>query len=223
MRFATKYLLLSVVLASSALALPVYAQTPSSDQAAPSGATPSTAPPQAGTPSSPASNSAPPSKHGFQVPELGVNLGIFVPSDAKTRNRFGSVWTGVGLGIGKVVMPSGGGSFGLDIGLSGESSGSNYAYIAPVGVSYRRAFNAADVKSGQTFIPYFGFSADLVGVDLRSPQDNVHPNIQLTGGGSASIGTTIGKRGFVEARYTEIARVEGFDLSGLGLTAGIRF
>jgi hypothetical protein len=223
LNFATKYLLVTAVLTSSAMALPVYAQTPSTDQAAPAGAAPSTASPQGSTSSAPGASSAPGSKHGFKIPELGINLGIFVPSDAKTRNRFGSVWTGIGLGIGKIYMPSGGGSFGLDLGLSGETSGSNYAYIAPVGVSYRRAFSAAQVKSGDTFIPYFGFTADLVGVDLRSPQDNVHPNVQFTVGGSASIGTTIGKSGFAEARYAEIGRVEGFDLSGVGLTVGVRF
>lgn len=79
------------------------------------------------------------------------------------------------------------------------------------------------MTSESTFIPYYGLSADLVAVDLRSPEDNVHSGFRLTEGGSALLGTTIGKSGFVEGKYTAIGKVKGFDLSGIKLAVGIRF
>ena len=222
MKIPKLLLLVSVVFAPAALIPASSAQTPTPDQAAPTNPPAATAtPPRSGV-SADQTPSSPQPTHQLRIPELGVDLGIFIPTASKTRNRFGSVWTSVGLGIGKIDKP-GTGRFGLDIGLTGVTNGSNYAYILPVGVSYRRALFSSDLTNGQAFIPYFGVSADVVGVDLNSPKDNVHSDVEVAGGGSLSLGTTIGRRAFAEARYAEISEVKGFDLSGLGLTVGIRF
>lgn len=201
-----------------ALACSVHAQAPGADNAS---AAPTTTPSGAAQPS-PAP--APPAQHHTgHFPKIGIDLGAFFPTDSKTRNRFGSVWTSVGLGIGSADAPPSAGRFTLDVSFTSETNGNNYAYVVPVGVAYRRAFSAASAESGQFFVQYYGVSLDAVGVDLRSQQDNVHPGVELTGGGSLTLGTTVGKSAFVEARYSEIAKVEGFDLSGLGLTVGVRF
>ena len=176
---------------------------------------------QAATPQAPAPKQE--KKHGFEIPKLGIDLGLFVPSDGKTRRRFGKTWSNIGIGIGRPDTPSGTGRIGLDFGVTNKSSGDHHAFIGALGVYYRRAFSADDVTQGRTFIPYYGISADLAGVDLRSPEDNVHSGLRFTVGGSAVAGTTIGASGFAEIKYLAISQVKGFDLSGTSFTAGIRF
>jgi hypothetical protein len=172
----------------------------------------------------PSPSASPPQKHrGFEIPKIGVDLGLFIPSDSKTRNRFGKSWTNIGIGIGRPDTPSGTGRVGLDIGVVSKSSGDHHAFVAPLGVYYRRAFNADDVQSGRLLIPYYGVSADLVVLDLRSPEDNVHSRFRLGYGGSAIIGTTIGASGFAEAKYLAVGKVKSFDLSGASFTVGVRF
>ena len=167
-------------------------------------------------------------KHGFQIPKIGIDYDIFLPSSGKTRSRFGKSWGGIGFGIGRPDRPSGSGRISLDFSTQYQHSGDHHAFAAPIGISYRRAFNAGDLEKdaagvGHTFIPYYGVSADLVVVDLRSPQDDVHSRFRLSEGGSVLIGTTIGASGFVEGKYTGIAKVQGFDLSGIKLSVGVRF
>lgn len=166
---------------------------------------------------------APEKKHGFEIPKIGVDLGLFVPSDAKTRSRFGKTWSNIGLGIGRPDTPSGTGRIGLDFGVTSKSSGNHHAFVAPLGVYYRRAFSAEDVLERRTLIPYYGVSADLVVLDLRSPEDNVHSRFRLGYGGSAIVGTTIGASGFAEAKYLAVGKVKGFNLSGASFTVGVRF
>jgi len=164
-----------------------------------------------------------PKKHGFQIPKVGVDFGIFMPTSGKTRSRFGNNWGGFGIGIGRPDRPSGTGRVAFDFSSQYQKSGNHHAFIAPLGVSYRRAFNADDLTRGSTFIPYYGVSADLVAVDLRSVEDNVHSGLRFTAGGSALVGTTIGASGFAEAKYLAVGKIKGFDLSGLKLSVGIRF
>lgn len=167
---------------------------------------------------------AAPQKHrGFEIPKIGVDLGLFIPSDGKTRSRFGKSWGNIGIGLGRPDTPSGTGRVGLDFSVISKSSGDHHAFVAPLGVYYRRAFNASDVQSGRSLIPYYGVSADLVVLDLRSPEDDVHSRFRLGYGGSAIIGTTIGASGFAEAKYQAIGKVKGFDLSGASFTIGVRF
>lgn len=171
----------------------------------------------------PASAPAPEKKHGFEVPKIGIDLGVYLPSSGRTRQRFGNSWTNVGIGIGRPDTPSSDGRIGLDFGVISKSSGSHHVFVAPLGIYYRRAFSAGDVLEHRSLIPYYGVSADLVILDLRSPEDNVHSRFRLGYGGSAVIGTTIGASGFAEAKYLGIGKVKGFDLSGLNLTVGARF
>lgn len=162
-------------------------------------------------------------KRGFQIPKIGVNYNIFLPSSGKTRDRFGKTWGGIGLGVGRPDRPSGSGRLSLDFSTEYRKSGDHHAFAAPLGVSYRRAFSADALERGSTFVPYYGVSADLVIVDLRSPEDGVHSGFRLSEGGSLLVGTTVGASGFLEAKYTAIARVKGFDLSGASLSVGVRF
>lgn len=208
------------------LALLPSASPPTSAQASnnPAPNNPAPAAPPASMPASPADQKPPQQKkHGFQIPKIGIDLDSFMPSSGKTRSRFGKSWGGIGIGIGRPDRPSGTGRISFEFSSEYQHSGDHHAFAAPIGVSYRRAFNADDLTRDKTFIPYYGISADLVAVDLRSPQDNVHSGFRLTEGGSVLVGTTIGGSGFAEGKYTAIGKVKGFDLSGIKLSIGVRF
>ena len=231
----TQTISLTALLLSAGLAVPALAQTVPPDQSQPNTQTiplsqtapPTNAPsPSADTPApvlSPPEQKPTEKKRGFQVPKIGIDYDIFLPSSGKTRDRFGKSWGGIGIGIGRPDQPSGAGRISFDFSTEYKKSGDNHAFVAPIGVSYRRAFNADNLTRSSTFIPYYGISADLVVVDLHSVEDNVHSRFCLSEGGSVVLGTTIGASAFVEGKYTAIAKVQGFDLSGIRLAVGIRF
>lgn len=213
----------AIVLLPALLAGPIFAQAgqpaqiPASPQAVPSS-------PQAAADPTPDEEK----KHASHLPKLGVNLGVFFPSNGKARDRFGKSWTSFGIGIGRPERPSATGQVSFDFSTEYKKSGDHHAFIAPIGVAYRRAFSAADLRvnsegASRTFIPYYGVSADLVVLDLRSPEDDVHSRFRLTEGASALVGTTVGASGFAEAKYLAVGSVKSFNLSGFSVTAGIRF
>lgn len=220
-KLTKSHLPLMLLLLGPPFAAPASAQAPAPAPSAPAPAAPS-APPPAPAPK-PEGGTDKPKKHGFQIPKVGVDFDIFMPTSGKTRSRFGKNWGGIGFGFGRPDRPSGTGRVAFDFSSQYQKSGNHHAFIAPLGVSHRRAFDAGDLTRGSTFIPYYGVSADLVAVDLRSVEDNVHSGFRFTAGGSALVGTTIGASGFVEAKYLAVSKVKGFDLSGLKLSVGIRF
>ncbi len=191
--------------------VPSESPSPTSPQAPPT-------PPPASSPSStsPSTNNSSRSSHI----EFGPDVGLYLPTSSKTRNRFGSSWFSVGIGIGSVQPAQTSGGFGFDATLISHESGNSHAYIVPIGVQYRKALSA-DSNS----VPYVGIGADLILADLRSPvaSDDVHSGLRTTGGAAAILGTTINRNGYVEARYEFISSIKGFDLSGINLSAGIRF
>ncbi len=204
--FLTTVLLLTVL--GSA-----FAQAPSTDR--------TVKPPSA--PAQPPKKAKPDKKHGFEISKIGIDASLFVPSNGKTRRRFGKTWTIIGLALGRPDSPSAAGRFGADFDVTQNSSGNHHAFVAPLGIHYRRAFSADDVTRKRPLIPYYGGAVDFVVLDLRSPEDNVHSRFRLGYGGSAVVGTTVGASGFAEAKYLAIGRVRGFDLSGASVTVGVRF
>lgn len=150
---------------------------------------------------------------------IGPEIGVFLPTNSKTKDRFGSSWETFGIGIGSVSVATlkGQTTFDLSI-IRNRNRNDNNALIIPVGLSYRRALN-----DNPSVTPYIGLSANLYAATLRSDQDDVHSGFRGGGGGSAFVGTTFGESGQVEARYHAISKIKGFDLSGLNLSAGYRF
>jgi hypothetical protein len=154
---------------------------------------------------------------------FGVNVGTFFPSSGKTRNRFGSSWLNFGIGVGSVRRATSRGRFAVDFSLfSRQGDDDNRAFFAPIGVEYRRALLSRSTETDK-LIPYAGASANVVFADIRSDQDNVHSGFRTTVGGSIFVGTTVGESGFIQAKYLGIGKIKGFDLSGMSLTAGVRF
>lgn len=157
----------------------------------------------------------PPVKQRLRV---GPNLELYLPTSAKTRDRYGSSWFGLGVGLGSVRQEGLLGTLSGEVYLLHNKDNGHEAYIIPLGVAYRRALlDRVDVR------PYAGASVNLVLGNFNSPTDGIPWGLRAAGGGSALAGVTFGQAGYVEARYLLTSKMRGMDFSGLNLTAGIRF
>ena len=166
----------------------------------------------------------PPKGPHYRQFSIGPEVGLFLPTDSKTRSRFGDSWFSIGIGIGDIIPPRHGGDLSLDLNVISQAGDNRHAYLIPVGVQYRQALNRGQtVNSTSSVVPYIGVSADVVFADVRSPVDDAHSGLRTTGGGSVFIGTSLTSRAFVEARYLAVGSTEHFNLSGFDLSAGFRF
>lgn len=192
--------------AAAVMALPAtaFAQTPEPPS------------PAAGTPPSPGTTSSPSPRPRWRI---GPDIGTYLPTSARTRDRFGSAWLILGFGVGNVsdIHPSHRVSF--DLNVLGASRSGERVLLVPFGLSYSVALGPETAAT----VPYAGISADGAVVDLRSDRDHLPSRTSLTGGGSLFVGTRFSQTGYVEARYNALGAVRGFDLSGITLRLGLRF
>lgn len=151
---------------------------------------------------------------------IGPTIGTYLPTDSKTRDRFGSSWFSLGLGFGPISGVPKGGALGLDLNVQYQKHDDNHIFLAPVGVGYR--VGLGHDPAART-APYAGISGDVVFADVRSVRDNVHSGFRTGGGGAALLGVNFGNSGNIEARYQALGKIKTFNFSGLSLSAGYRF
>jgi hypothetical protein len=149
---------------------------------------------------------------------IGPEVGLFLPTDSTTRDRFGSSWLALGVGFGQLGTIPKNGALSLDLHFFYHKNGDNHAFLAPIGLGYVTALSDAE-----TNVPYAGASADLLLADINSNQDDVHSGLRTGGGASAFLGVHLSNSAYAEARYYLIGKVKGLDFSGLSLAAGYRF
>ena len=198
--------------------LVVAAPAPAQNEAAPvppSNPAPGTEPGQPPAPDSTPTPQKPEKKPRLQ---LGVETGVFIPTDGLARDRFGGTSFSLSPALGAIRQCDTKGKFGYDFKLFYNKQGDNYALWAPVGVDYRRALT--DSSSAR---PYVGGSLDAVPVWLRAEPEGVPGKLRMGVGGSLFLGALFGTKRYVEARYTAVSKIKGFDLSGLTIGAGMRF
>lgn len=158
-----------------------------------------------------------PKSHRFH---LGPEVGVYLPTNSRTRDRFGSTWFSLGLGLGSIASVSSKGQLGFDLSLNYQQHDDNRVLLIPVGLGYRVALTQnPEAKS----VPYAGVTGDIYFADVRSPVDNVGSGIREGVGGSVLLGVNFGQTGNLEARYQFVSHIQSFDFSGLSLRAGYRF
>lgn len=151
---------------------------------------------------------------------LGPEVGVYLPTNSRTRDRFGDAWLSVGLGLGSIHGVSSKGQLGFDLSLNYQQHNDNRVFLMPLGIGYRVALTQdPNAKS----IPYAGVTGDVYLADVRAVPDNVHSGIHAGGGGSVLLGVNFGETGNLEARYQFVSAIQTFDFSGLSLRAGYRF
>jgi len=154
---------------------------------------------------------------GF-LSKIGPEAEIYVPFSSKTKDRFGSSFKGLGIGFGS-IRPQAGGRFSPDISIMREEQSGDRALLALAGLQYRKTF-AATVDDDERYVPYFGAGANLVYGRLRV---NDQRDSDFGAGASVFVGTSIGRRAFVEARVRGLSEVADYNFSGVSLSAGLRF
>ncbi|MEO7716153.1 MAG: hypothetical protein ABIY70_08115 [Capsulimonas sp.] len=156
-----------------------------------------------------------PSRHRLM---FGVDYTMYLPTDRHTRDRFGSSWSSLGLGIGGVGQSGKKSRLAPEFNLVIQTKGDNHVVMAPIGLTYR--VHSGTMAAAQ---PYTGASLGLLVVDLRSKEDDISSGTSAGGYGSVYAGVSFKDSYFVEARYYAASKVRSFDLSGASLSAGIRF
>ncbi len=159
----------------------------------------------------------PPKSRGFR---LGPEVGLYFPTNSRTRDRFGDAWLSLGLGFGPISGITSKGQLGFDLSLNYQQHNGNRVLLLPVGLGYRVALTQnPEAKT----IPYAGVTGDVYLADVSAPVDNVHSGLRAGGGGSVLLGVNFGQTGNLEARYQFVSHIQSFDFSGLSLRAGYRF
>ncbi|MES2462463.1 MAG: hypothetical protein V4671_17920 [Armatimonadota bacterium] len=182
-------------------------------------------PPVETPPSPPATLAPPPSNEPEARPKrlrFGPQVGVYIPTDARTRDRFGTSWSNVGFGIGNISDIHRNRRLALDISFISNSRGSrgdSKVFLAPIGLAYSIGLG----NQARSTAAYTGISANLVIASLRSDSDNLPSRTSVTGGASVFLGNRFSDTGYIEARYNAVGKIRGFDLSGINLTAGLRF
>ena len=168
----------------------------------------------------PAPSPAPKTEAPRKRIRFGPQLGVYLPTNGKTQDRFGKNWTNIGIGIGSISDIHRSGRLALDIDfISNSRNSEEKIFLAPIGLAYSVGLGKQDGSAAA----YAGVSANLVVASLRSDQDRLPTRTSATGGASVFLGTRFSESGYAEVRYNGIAKIRGFDLSGINLTAGFRF
>jgi len=186
---------------------------------APPAAPPASAPPPA------APTPPPPDTGGDDQPaprfRIGPEVGLYFPSNSKTRDAFGSHFVNIGVGLGTISQKSARGVLAFDLSIVSNHNKEANIFIAPVGVSYAVRLG----NGGQPAVPFAGASLNAFVVNMKTTKGDYDVKSGFRGGmgGSVFLGTTFSGNAYVQARYLIATKVSGFDLSGLNLSTGIRF
>lgn len=146
----------------------------------------------------------------------GPRYSVYFPVHGGVRDRFGDVWSSVGVSFAlKNATRRSGVSYDLD--FVSTKSGDDYAYLLPVGVSLRGA------RQGKGMRLYAGVGAGMAMTLVRVQGDGIDSEIRSTPAGSVFAGAELGRYVRLTARYNVMGKVAGLDFSGLKLSAGVQF
>jgi hypothetical protein len=151
---------------------------------------------------------------------FGPEVGVYLPTDGKTRDRFGSSWFTFGVAFGGVGQADPRGRIEPDIHFAYRRRGDDHVFMAPLGVAYRKGLSSNPEARTSTYV---GASANAILASVRSMVDNVDTGTKVVAGGSVFAGVNLRDNAYVELRYRVTGKVGGFNLSGTQLSAGFMF
>ena len=157
-------------------------------------------------------------RHVSQRLRIGPEIGLFAPTKNLVTSRFGKNWLSFGIGLGQYELAPVQGHWNFDISLLSNASGSNGAYLLPLGAEYR-----VGLSSSQTTVPYLGCEVDYALTDIRSTTDNVKWGIRTGGSAALLAGIDFASNARIEGGYRWFTTIAGYDFSGAFINAGYRF
>ncbi|RYX85437.1 hypothetical protein EON83_05580 [bacterium] len=147
----------------------------------------------------------------------GVQVGFFKFNSSATGDTFGGNGISISPAFGAIRAATRHGNWRPDFGVNFSRSNGNTLIFLPIGASYVLGLSE---KKNQ---PYIGASVNAVPAYTKIETANLGGKFELAAGASAFAGYNFGNRFNVEARYFQISKVRGFDLSHFEVSAGVRF
>lgn len=147
---------------------------------------------------------------------VGVDVGVYLPSDSTVRNVFGDAWFRVGLTPISLQAP-GEWRFTFDVAILDSGTAANRALLVPVTFGATRSFGDPEANAR----PYIALRGGPFYGDVNSPLLGVNK----TGFGfdaNAALGVAFGGRFYIEARYDYMSDFGGLKFSGFFLSAGVK-
>ena len=148
---------------------------------------------------------------------LGAEIGYFHFSSSRTSDTFGGNGFSISPAFGSIRVAKRRGQLRPDFGLNVSSSSGNTLVFVPIGARYVVGL------SDKTNQPYVGASLNVAPVYTKIKTLGIGGKVQFAGGASAFAGYNFGNRFNLEARYFELSKVRGNDLSHFEIAAGARF
>jgi hypothetical protein len=146
---------------------------------------------------------------------IGVDVGVFFPTDSNVRDAFGNSWTRVGITPLSFQKPdSWKASF--DFAYLHQNRNGNSVTLIPVTFGITRSFG-----KDPSMRPYVAFRVGPYWGDVNSPAFGVDDN-KIGFDTNASLGITFNNMFYVEARYDWFSDFDDIKFSGFFISAGIR-
>lgn len=154
-------------------------------------------------------------------PRIGIDGGLFFPSNSKTKGVFGSTFKSIGPGFGETQVfkrrtyP--------DLDFLREKRGDNRATVIFAGAKILAPIGRpllSERTSG--FAPYAGLGLNLTYANIDAPSVGVDDK-GFGIGASAILGASFGGRFFGEGRYRAATSAADFNFSGAQIVIGARF
>lgn len=148
---------------------------------------------------------------------IGVDIGVFFPTDSTVKDVFGSSWIRVGI-TPISLQRDNRWRFTFDVAVLSQSQDGDKVNLTPVTFGFTRSFGNGLTQGVRPYIafragPYWGSVDSLtLGVDKRQM------GLDING----SIGLTFNNAFYVEARYDYISDFAGLNFSGFFISAGVK-
>jgi hypothetical protein len=155
---------------------------------------------------------------------LSPTYSWYFPTAGKTKNAFGSSWSGLGVAVNLEAL--GWGVFDWEIagltlhpyfGYIHGDKGDNDVHIIPIGLEARW-----NLGQWSMVAPYVGMGVSVYGVRLEDRDAGVDTGWRGAFGGRLTFGADITRWFNVQAAYNLMSDVEGYDLSGFSLQGKLK-
>jgi hypothetical protein len=156
---------------------------------------------------------------------LTPNAGVYLPTHGKTKDAFGSSWTGLGVGVNPEAFgwdepdfEIGGVALSPYFGYFNTKERGNDAHIIPIGVETRWVFG-----NDEAFKPYVGLGLSVSAVKFEDRDAGVKTGWKVAPGGRILLGSEFNKWLNIHASYNLMSDVKGYNFSGFSIEAEITF
>jgi hypothetical protein len=150
-----------------------------------------------------------------RVVPVGLDVGVYLPTDSTVQDTFGRSWWRVGLTPLSFQDP-GMWRFTLDIGVIGNQTSLGRALLIPVTAGVTRSFEASGGAK-----PYVVVRAGAYYGDVFSPPLGINSS-QIGFNGNVAVGVSFQDTFYIEARYDVFSEFKNLDFNGFFLSAGVK-